>query len=134
MRNFLARLEGSEEVPPVETEASGKTLFRLKDKKGLRFRLTVFDIRDATAAHIHLGERGENGPIVAFLYGPVDEGVTVEKAVVNGKIRKKDLVGPLEGESLKTLIREMEKGNTYVNVHTIQNPEGEIRGQIERIR
>ena len=41
-----------------------------------------------------------------------------------------DLVGPLEGMSISDLIRKMRAGETYVDVHTISNPGGEIRGQI----
>ena len=30
----------------------------------------------------------------------------------------------------KTIVNEMKAGDTYVNVHTVKNPAGEIRGQI----
>ena len=30
------------------------------------YRLTVVDLERFTVAHIHLGRRGENGPVVAF--------------------------------------------------------------------
>ncbi|EGG36330.1 hypothetical protein HMPREF9412_4480 [Paenibacillus sp. HGF5] len=43
-----------------------------------------------------------------------------------------DLIGPLQGRTIRDLIREFERGNAYVNVHTIQNPNGEIRGQVRR--
>jgi hypothetical protein len=131
MRRFFARLRGSEEVPPVQTNARGQAVFLLsQDGRRLQFRLIVENIREATEAHIHLGRRGVNGPIVAFLAGPLSEGVTVRRGVVEGTITRNDLVGPLQGRSLSALIREMRAGNTYVNAHTEQNPDGEIRGQI----
>jgi hypothetical protein len=50
--------------------------------------------------------------------------------LAEGTITEDDLVGGLAGESLEVLIEEIKAGNTYVNVHTSQNPGGEVRGQI----
>lgn len=81
------------------------------------------------ASHIHLGCPGENGPVVAFLFegGPTG---TVNGRLSHGVIRRQHLVGPLEGRGLGALVRAMESGCTYVNVHTTEWPGGEIRGQI----
>lgn len=84
-----------------------------------------------TQAHIHLGRRGVNGPVVAFLFGLSRFGISVRRGVVRGTLTNRDLVGPLRGRTIRDLIREMERGNTYVNVHTTQFPEGEVRGQIQ---
>ena len=40
------------------------------------------------------------------------------------------LEGPLAGKQLSDLSIAMSNGTIYVNVHTEQNPNGEIRGQI----
>lgn len=134
-RRFFASLRGSEEVPPVRTLAFGTTVFRLSnDGRRLQYRLTVNRIRRLTEAHIHIGARGVNGPIVAFLFGFTTPGISVNRGVVTGTITRNDLVGPLAGRSLSELIQRMVAGNTYVNVHTEQNPDGEIRGQIRRVR
>jgi hypothetical protein len=42
-----------------------------------------------------------------------------------------NLVGPLQGKQLSDLIALLQNGQAYVNVHTEQNPNGEIRGTIE---
>ncbi|MCQ6275493.1 CHRD domain-containing protein [Bacillus sp. V3B] len=131
---FFAKLEGSEEVPPVKTDADGFAQFKVsRDERKLRYRLTVNNLDNFTQAHIHLGRRGMNGPVVVFLFGLVDPGISVNKGIVEGIITADDLVGPLQGEPLSTLIDLMRDGKTYVNVHTTQNPDGEIRGQIEPI-
>jgi len=50
--------------------------------------------------------------------------------LAEGTITASDLVGPLAGQPLSALIEAMRAGNTYVNVHTVQFPAGEIAGQI----
>lgn len=131
---FRATLRGSEEVPPVRTNATGNATFRLSaDKKRLDFSLTVNNLSNFTQAHIHIGVRGVNGPVVVFLFGPVQRGISVTRGNVTGSITRKNLVGPLQGKSLSDLVKLMRRGKTYVNAHTTQNPEGEIRGQIRRI-
>ncbi|HHT46019.1 MAG TPA: CHRD domain-containing protein [Firmicutes bacterium] len=135
MKQFFATLMGSEEVPPVQTSATGDTVFKVSDDQmTMRFRLIVNNIANMTVAHIHLGRRGENGPIVVFLFGPVDPAITVSQGIVQGTLSQRNLVGPLEGQPFSALLNEMQRGNTYVNVHTVQNPGGEIRGQISRSR
>ncbi|WP_420792378.1 CHRD domain-containing protein [Bacillus cereus] len=129
---FIAKLTGREEIPPVCTAAFGIAQFRFNsDFTRLQFKLVVHDIEQGTATHIHLGRRGENRPVV-FLFGPVTHGISVNRGVVTGVITESDLIGPLQGMSLLGLAREMDTGNTYVNVHTEKHPAGEIRGQIKR--
>jgi len=132
-RSFFAFLRGSEEVPPVRTPATGRAHLILRNEAELRYRLVLNNIRNVTQAHIHLGRRGQNGPVVAFLFGPVSPGISVNRGIVEGTLTSDSLVGPLMNQPLSSLVSEMRAGNTYVNVHTEQNPEGEIRGQIKRL-
>jgi Predicted membrane protein len=99
----------------------------------LRYRLVLENIRRVTEAHIHLGRPGQNGPIVAYLFGPNRRGISFGRGVITGVLSNRDLVGPLRGGTIRQLIREIERGNAYVNVHTRRNPDGEIRGQIRRV-
>ncbi len=69
-------------------------------------------------AHIHQGKAGENGPPVA----PLSMG--------KGKITASDLQGPLSGKQLKDLVDLMSNRGAYVNIHTQQHQDGEIRSQI----
>ena len=87
-------------------------------------------IDDVTQAHIHVGAEDGNGPVVAFLFGFVAEGVTTNGVLATGTITSDDLVGPLAGMSLADLVAALDSGGAYVNVHTLANPGGEIRGQI----
>ncbi|AAY60543.1 CHRD domain protein (plasmid) [Bacillus cereus E33L] len=64
---FFARLTGREEVPPVRTDAFGSAQFIFnKDFTRVCFKLVVNDIKKLTAAHIHLGMRGEMGRLLPF--------------------------------------------------------------------
>ncbi|MBJ7950093.1 MULTISPECIES: CHRD domain-containing protein [Bacillus cereus group] len=124
---FFAKLRGRNEVPPVETDARGQAFFKLsRDELGLKFKLELFDIENVVVAHLHLGAKGTNGPVVAFLFGPITNPVSIECATFTGIITQEDLVGPLTGQTLDALVNEI----IYINVHTVQHPNGEIRGQL----
>jgi hypothetical protein len=117
-KKFTAELSGKDEVPPVDTTATGTAQFQLSpDGKELTYDLTTKD-QGFMMAHIHQGKAGENGPPVA----PLSMG--------KGKITASDLQGPLSGKQLKDLVDLMSNGGAYVNIHTQQHQDGEIRGQI----
>ena len=48
----------------------------------------------------------------------------------SGNITANMLEGPMAGNQIANLTTAMKNGETYVNVHTQQNPTSEIRGQI----
>jgi CHRD domain len=116
---FTAKLTGKDEVPPVNTQATGTAQFQLSsDGKEINYDLTTTNLNGFMMAHIHQGKAGENGQPVAPLQ--------MEK----GKITSSDLQGPLAGKQISDLVDLMKNGGAYTNVHTQQNQNGEIRGQI----
>lgn len=126
---FGADLTGDQEVPPVETDASGDAAFEW-DGTTMAFAITVEDITDATAAHIHRGEAGENGDILVTLFpGPTVEG-DFSGVLVEGAFTEPDEDVDITMDELLDLMRT---GGAYVNVHTEENPAGEIRGQVEEL-
>ena len=129
--NYRAHCQGANEVTPVDSQAQCQAIFQLtKDGSGLQYKLIVANAEFVTQAHIHRGFEGDNGPVVAFLFGFVPEGDSSNGPLAQGVITNADLIGPLAGGTIEDLITLMESGNTYVNVHTQQNPAGEVRGQI----
>ncbi len=123
-RTFRADLTGDKEVPAVDTNASGDIALELDvDETELEYQLNVEDIVDVVAAHIHMGAEGENGDIVVTLEH--------DDEMSEGTITEDDLEGSLDGGELSDLIELIEDDNAYVNVHTEENPDGEIRGQLE---
>ena len=136
VQSFRAHLTGDQEVPAVDTQATGQTIFKLsKDGTELSYKLIVANLEDIRMAHIHLAPAGENGGVVAWLYpsdGPppqLIEGRT-SGILAEGVITSEDLTGELAGSDLQDLLNEMVAENTYVNVHTVEYGGGEIRGQI----
>jgi hypothetical protein len=131
-KSFHAKLSSKDEVPGHKTKSSGKAEFKLgKDGKALTYKLHVKDLSDATAAHIHMGKKGENGPPLVGLFS----GEKKEKfsgVLSEGTITEKDLMGDLKGKPLEELVKLIQAGDTYVNVHTGAYPDGEIRGQIKK--
>jgi hypothetical protein len=135
-KNFRTHLTGAEEVPAVDTRAQGQAIFKLSaDGTELHYKLIVANIHDVTQAHIHVGAAGVNGPVVAFLYpdGPPPQLIPgrFQGVLATGTITASNLVGPLSGASMEDLLEEIKSGNAYVNVHTLANPAGEVRGQID---
>lgn len=130
-KSFKTILSGSESIPAVETMAKGDSTFTLiKDGKALSYYVTVSDIENVTAAHIHLGKKGENGPPVALITKEKRAG-TFSGTLAEGTITKNELMGPMMGKSVEDLVKEIKKGDAYLNVHTDKYPNGEIRGQIQ---
>jgi hypothetical protein len=136
-QQFIATLTGSKGVPPIKTPATGIATFTLSaGGKSLNYVLKVRNIHSVIGAHIHKGNAQQNGPVVVVLFGKWPNMMaTLPTGTVNGVLSKgtataSDLIGPLAGKQLSDLVNLIKSGNAYVNVHTTQNPKGEIRGQI----
>ena len=129
---FNVQLAGSEEVPPVDTKATGSAEFKGPHFDSIYYSVNVSNIDKVTAAHIHSGKTGENGPIVVTLFKTESPSSEVMNGILtSGNITNADLEGPMAGKTLIDLNKAMELGETYVNVHTEEHPNGEIRGQIK---
>lgn len=127
-QKFNAKLSGQQEVPPVQTTASGMAWFKpMQDK--VWFKLNVTDMQGVTQAHIHTGKQGENGPVVVTLYKSATP-QPINGKLAYGNITTTLLEGPMKGKQISDLATAMSNGSTYVNVHTEKYPNGEIRGQI----
>jgi hypothetical protein len=118
VRTYQANLTGANEVPPVTTAMSGRAIMALSaDAGSLAYRLSVADVVSTTAAHIHQGRVGVNGPVIFNL---IPSGATLNPAsAVAGTITLTD-----------TNLFHLIGGNYYVNVHTAARPAGEVRGQL----
>jgi hypothetical protein len=126
---FATNMTGQEEVPPVDTQAVGEAILvqDLPLNQTIHYFINVTGTEGVTQGHIHSGADGENGPIVVTLLNFESP----QSAVLeNGTFTESNLEGPMQGKTIPDLIAAMKNGSTYVNVHTEQNPEGEVRGQL----
>ena len=78
-------------------------------------RLEVEGLDDFTAAHLHEGAKGKDGPPVVTLELLGDDG--------------EDICVDVDPALLKKIVAKGDR--FYVNVHTAEFPEGAIRGQLE---
>jgi len=129
-------MSGVEELPPLnDTSAIGIAQFKA-GQDNIIYTVNVTDIENVTAAHIHSGKVGENGPVVTTLFkenSPTTAAATttvVTGVLSEGNVTSINLEGPMAGKLLSNITSAMRNEQTYVNVHTQQNPNGEICGQI----
>jgi aldose sugar dehydrogenase len=130
---FGAVLMGDEEVPPVMSDGSAVAMFMLQPDGTLEFDLwATGPIEQATQAHIHLGARTQNGPPVAFLYGPsAGENFQAGDLIASGVLSDAEVMALTRFDgTVSSLAERMRQGRAYVNLHTVANPGGEVRGQI----
>lgn len=103
-------------APCADPNGSGRAVLRVIPGRGDCYTLDVRRIKPATAASIHRGEPGVNGPIVATLNAPTD-GSSYGCGAIS--------------HELTYQLRE-HPGRYYVNVSNKPFPSGAIRGQLHR--
>jgi hypothetical protein len=107
------KLSGAEEVPPVKTSATGSGSFRVAEDGTVTGSVTTKDMA-GTAAHIHFGAKGRNGPVIVPL-------------AKNG-----DTYSVPAGRKLtESQLKAYKQGELYVNVHSARYKGGEVRAQIQ---
>jgi len=107
------QLTGAQEIPPVETAASGIGILSVAPDRSVSGSVTVSGM-SVTVAHIHEAGAGTTGLIIIPLTKTSD---TVWTVPAGTKLTD------AQYESYKA-------GNLYFNVHSAAHKTGEIRGQI----
>ena len=113
VKNVGVTLSGAEEVPPVATGARATGTIMVADNLAVSGSVVTAGLA-GVAAHIHIGARGENGPVAVGLVKTADN----TWAVPGG--------AKFSAEQYTAFLA----GRTYVNVHTAANKGGEIRAQL----
>jgi hypothetical protein len=126
---FSATLSGASEVPAVTTNGTGTATFTLNEAEtSADWNINVSGLTSAiTNAHIHQGRAGvaPSGNVIVQLPGWPTTG---NSGNWGGTITSSTVLAlGLSWPSLVDLIRN---GDVYVNVHTVNNGPGEVRGQL----
>ncbi|HEY3077818.1 MAG TPA: CHRD domain-containing protein [Burkholderiales bacterium] len=106
-------LTGSEEVPPVNTQAKGSGSFRIAEDGTVTGSVSTEGMQ-GMMAHIHQGAKGQNGPVIIPLTKSGDT-----YTVPDGK------------KLTDAQMQALKAGNLYVNVHSPQYKGGEVRAQLQ---
>ncbi len=130
---FGAFLTGAEEVPAVMSPGSGAARITQVDASTLKFEVRVANTTGIIFAHLHKGATGSNGGVVVTLIPNQSASGLSNGVVAQGMIDASNLTGALAGKSISDLVKEMEAGLIYVNIHTSTNRGGELRGQVSMI-
>ena len=138
------RLTGYEEVPALSTPGVGEFTASIpRSRDEIRYQLTFSGLEtDATQAHIHFENETNNGPIVVFLCTNLGNGPAGTQAcppaggTVRGTITPADIGAGAAAQGIAAgefdeFVGAIRAGATYVNVHSVGRPGGEIRAQLE---
>jgi hypothetical protein len=101
----------------ADAKASGMAKVRVDDKNQVCWDLSSKGLTEVTAAHIHKGAAGANGPPVVPFSGVDASGASKGCATASADVAKDLVANP---------------GGYYVNVHTKAAPGGAIRGQLKK--
>jgi hypothetical protein len=113
--DVAVKLSGAEEVPPTPSMATGSGKITVKDDKSVSGSVTTAGV-EGTAAHIHLAEKGKNGPPIITLTKGADG---------------KSWSVPADSKLTDEQFAAFKAGHLYINVHSAAHKPGEIRAQLQ---
>jgi hypothetical protein len=138
------QLSGFQEDPSaIFSPATATLTATINDKdQTIKFKLSYKGFEsNVTQSHIHFGQRAQSGGVSVFLCsnlgnGPADTQACPQgDATVTGTLTPADVIGPtaqgINPGDFDKLVTAIRNNVTYVNIHTVAHPGGEIRAQID---
>lgn len=134
---YQTDLSGNNEVLSVSTTTSGSASVAFDGNgSNMTYSLTVYNGDEITAAHLHCGDPGENGPAVVTLFSD-SNGTDVNGSLASGSIGNQEIndvnctstIGH-DIANVSDLAEAIQNGDIYVNVHSQAYPDGIARGQL----
>jgi len=144
VEKFHAVFSGFNEVPSILSEGKGTLDLTLdRTAKTLTFTLTYSNLSaPVTQSHIHFGKVHVNGSVVVFFCTNLGNGPSGTQAcpagggTVTGTITASNVIGvPSQNVSagdFDAIEDALESNTAYANIHTMNFPAGEVRGQVRR--
>ncbi len=114
---YTGMLDAEQEVPSNSSDATGLATFNLsKQGNEVNYYVVVEGLTGPIQmAHLHNAPAGENGGVIVDLMSGIDGNV---------------ISGSFDPNEFDGLLEAMNAGEIYINVHTTENPGGEVRGQL----
>ncbi|MCA9245845.1 MAG: choice-of-anchor B family protein [Planctomycetales bacterium] len=148
---YTVDLRPENTVPPSGADTSGTAHFQLREEAGglaldYSFQIQGIDLDglqtpddatdDLTSIHLHIGEPDINGEMIFGIIEPnrdVDDLVVDAAAgTVSGTWDAADVSFP-QTRDVASWLEQFAQEIVYVNVHTVRNTPGEIRGYLEPV-
>jgi hypothetical protein len=136
---FTAHLDGYNEVPADNSPATGDLTLTVGNGQ-LTWSLTYQGFaanNQPVVAHVHVGQPNVSGGVSLFFCGGTNPECPSSQngpVTITGTTLPADIVGPTTQEfaagDLNSIVKAMEAGLTYANMHTPTLTAGEIRGQL----
>ena len=126
---YRAKLDGNNEVPPINSTAEGVINFKTKNDM-LTWKMNVTGANDPTGVNIHKGKAGDDGEIVVDLMKVSKHSDTPKGMIMRGNVTESSLTGSLAGKTIEDLKTAIANGDVYINLKTEDHPDGLMRGQI----
>lgn len=139
-----AKLTGFQETPVPKLSDGTGTFTATINGGTLSYKLTFSGLSsDALMSHIHFAQPGVTGGIFIWLCGttgpfagpPGTPTCPVKGGTVTGKATAANVLSQatqnLNAGDFAGALRILESGDAYVNVHSVNFPSGEIRGQVK---
>ena len=127
---YRAKLDGNNEVPPINSTAEGVINFKTKNDM-LTWKMNVTGANDATGVNIHKGKAGEKGEIVVDLMKVSKHSDTPKGMLMRGNVTESSLTGSMAGKTIADLKTAIANGDVYINLKTPDHSDGLMRGQIK---
>ena len=126
---FRAKLDGGNQVPPINSTAEGVATFKIKDDT-IKSKINLTGIGDVSGAQILMGKIGQSGDPIVDLLKTGEKTETSNGVAIKANFTASDLEGSMKGKDLSALQSAMAANETYVNIMTSGHPGGEISGHI----
>jgi hypothetical protein len=136
-------LQGYQEVPSISSTGTATfTADVAKDGQSVDWKMSYAALEgNVLQSHIHFGQRSVTGGISVFLCTNLGNGPAGTQAcpgphdgVISGTFRPADVIGPtaqgITAGEWDELMRAIDAGKAYANIHSNIWPGGEIRAQL----
>ncbi|MFI5096574.1 MAG: CHRD domain-containing protein [Candidatus Acidiferrales bacterium] len=134
---LTAELRGANEVPAINSNATASFKAAIHQDGSITFTETFQNLTsNAIFSHIHFGKDHVAGGVMIFLCGgggqPACPAAT--SGTFSGSITPANVTGPtaqgVTAGDLASALRAIRQDAGYVNLHSVNFPGGEVRGQV----